>query len=79
MHCIESQRHMERVLKASDNRHELLVSIEVSVFNALNELGLTQDDALELVADTNKSSFSSAVYAGLTDYIRKLQSMGERL
>ena len=78
MQCTESQRHMERVLKVSDNRHELLVSIEVSVFNALNELGLTQEDALELVADTNKSSWSSAVYAGLSDYIRKLESTGER-
>ena len=78
MHCMESQRHMERVLKASSDRHELLVSIEVSVFNALNELGLTQDDALELIANTNKSSWSSAVYAGLNDYVRKLESTGER-
>lgn len=78
MHCMESQRHMERVLKASSDRHELLVSIEVSVFNALNELGLTKDDAIELLADTNKSSLTSAVYAGLTDYVRKLDSTGEQ-
>ena len=78
MQCKESQRHMERVLKVSDNRHELLVSIVTSVFNTLDDLGLTQDDALELVANTNKSSWSSAVYAGLSDYIRKLESTGER-
>lgn len=78
MHCIESQRHMERVLKASSDRHELLVSIEVSVFNALNELGLTNEDASELLENTNNSSWRSAVYAGLNDYMRKLDSTGEQ-
>ena len=78
MICTESQRHMERVLKASDNRHELLTSIVTSVFNTLDDLGLTKEDASELVENTNPSSWRGAAYAGLNDYMRKLESVGDR-
>ena len=78
MICTESQRHMERVLKASDNRHELLASIAASVFNALDDLGLTKLEAKELIEYTPRSSWRGMVYAGLDDYIRKLDSVGDR-
>ena len=65
-------------MKTTSDRHELLVSVEVSVFKALNELGLTKEDASELLENTNNSSWRSAVYAGLNDYMRKLESTGEQ-
>jgi len=60
------------------NRVELISAITVSVYDTLNELGLSQSEASQVIENTINSTWRGAVYTGLNDYMRKLELMGVR-
>ncbi len=62
----------------AQNREELISSIVASVYDTLNELKLSPSEASELIEDTINQTWRGAVYVGLKDYLRKLESVGGR-
>ena len=62
----------------AQNRDELISAITVSVYDTLNELGLSQSEASQVIENTINSTWRGAVYTGLNDYMRKLDLTGGR-
>ena len=62
----------------AQNRDELITAITVSIYNTLNELGLSQSEASQVIENTINSTWRGAVYTGINDYMRKLELTGGR-